>query len=185
MNRLVKVTRLGPSSSPQPVATYCYDGLGRRTYKKVENSGDRDRQECFYYNQAWQLLEIDDATGHTRQQFVWGSQYIDEPICMDVDTNNYGNCSLVGEAKCFRSLCGEQLRLQPQPGQLCRTRRGLKRGLGRHLKLVVWRLPLIPVSCHDLQVEDVDPVVAGQVACRVVAGLALLLVPRQCHPLQV
>jgi RHS repeat-associated protein len=90
-NRLVQVKRKGGS---QPVvATYRYDGLGHRVYKKVENSGDMNREEYFYYNQKWQLLEIDNADNVARQQFVWGTRYIDEAICMDVDTGTDGNCT--------------------------------------------------------------------------------------------
>ncbi len=36
--RLVAVQRPG-ISTPQTIATYRYDGLGRRIYKKVENTG--------------------------------------------------------------------------------------------------------------------------------------------------
>jgi RHS repeat-associated protein len=90
-NRLVQVKRKGGS---QPVvATYRYDGLGHRVYKKVENSGDMNREEYFYYNQGWQLLEIDSADNVARQQFVWGTNYIDEAICMDVDTDDDGDCT--------------------------------------------------------------------------------------------
>jgi len=93
-NRLVRVQRRGPGTEPDDwheIALYGYDGLGRRVRKTVSHSGDRNRQEYFYYNQRWQLLEIGDADGQARQQFVWGSQYIDEPICMDVDTGTDGN----------------------------------------------------------------------------------------------
>ena len=90
-NRLVQVKRKGGS---QPVVgTYRYDGLGHRVYKKVENSGDMNREEYFYYNQGWQLLEIDSADNVARQQFVWGTNYIDEAVCMDVDTGTDGNCT--------------------------------------------------------------------------------------------
>ncbi len=75
------------------MAEYRYDGLGHRVYKKVENSGDRDDEQYFYYNNKWQLLEIAGSDNKARQQFVWGSQYIDEAICMDVDTNSDGNCT--------------------------------------------------------------------------------------------
>jgi len=95
-NRLVRVQRTGPGAEPDDwheIARYGYDGLGRRVRKTVSHSGDRNRQEYFYYNQAWQLLEIADADNQAKQQFIWGQTYIDEPICMDVDTDNDGNCT--------------------------------------------------------------------------------------------
>ena len=83
-----------PPGSPQRlVATYSYDGLGHRIYKHVENSGNMNREEYFYYNNRWQLLEIDNAAGVARQQFVWGTNYIDEAVCMDVDTGTDGDCT--------------------------------------------------------------------------------------------
>ena len=110
-NRLVEVRRHttdAPPGSPQRlVATYRYDGLGHRIYKKVANSGDKDREEYYYYNQKWQLLEIDDAGDRARQQFVWGINYIDEAVCMDVDTDTnpeaegYGNCTDSGGSRHF------------------------------------------------------------------------------------
>jgi RHS repeat-associated protein len=74
----------------------------------VENSGDagtggRNCEESYYYNHNWQLLEIRNADDKPRQQFVWGTQYIDEPICMDVDTDTtgegYGNCTDEGSRR--------------------------------------------------------------------------------------
>ena len=32
-----------------------------------------DRDEYFYYNQKWQLLEIDNADNEAVQQFVWNA----------------------------------------------------------------------------------------------------------------
>ena len=92
-NRLVEVDRQGPTSSPQVIAQYAYDGLGRRIKKVVSNSGDKDGTQYFYHNNRWQLLEIDNAAGVARQQFVWGTNYIDEAVCMDVDTGADGDCT--------------------------------------------------------------------------------------------
>ena len=108
-NRLVEVRRHttdAPPGSPQRlVATYSYDGLGHRIYKHVENSGNMNREEYFYYNSRWQLLEIDNAAGVARQQFVWGTNYIDEAVCMDVDTDTsgggYGDCMDTGSRHFF------------------------------------------------------------------------------------
>ncbi len=94
-NRLVAVRRDAASAgSPyDDLATYAYDGLGRRISKAVTNSGSRDRTEYFYYNANWQLLQIDSGSGQATRQFVWGATYIDEAICMDVDTDGDGECT--------------------------------------------------------------------------------------------
>ena len=73
---------------PGPQAAGAGSDLGRwRIYKNVENSGDRNREQCFYYNSRWQLLEVRKVTrdGETLvsekplQQFVWGTRHIDDP----------------------------------------------------------------------------------------------------------
>ncbi len=88
------------------IATYTYDGLGRRVSKTVSHCGSRNGAEYMYYNNKWQLLEIRTATydgegtltgDKPRQQFVWGSQYIDEAVCMDVDTDSDGVCNDLGD----------------------------------------------------------------------------------------
>ncbi len=124
-NRLLTVQRPG-GTTPQTIATYRYDGLGRRIYKNVQNTGRStpvlprdnrgfDGEEYYYYDYQWRLLEVrvptyDPATGNvtgdrTRQQFVWGSQYIDEAICMDVNTQTagtgYGTCADAGSRRFF------------------------------------------------------------------------------------
>ncbi len=77
-NRLVSVKRkaAGAGDAYAAVATYRYDGLGRRIYKKVANSGSLNGEQYFYYNNRWQLLEVDNGSGAARQQFVWGTNYI-------------------------------------------------------------------------------------------------------------
>jgi len=90
-NRLVQVKRKSADGSDQVVATYTYDGLGRRIKKVVTNSGDRGRTEYFYYA-GWQLVEVRNGSDIAERQFVWGTQYIDEAICMDVDSDSDGDC---------------------------------------------------------------------------------------------
>ncbi len=104
-NRLVKVTRLGPTASPQVIATYAYDGLGRRYMKHVEGSGPasaggRNRTEYFFYDNQWRVLETRNDQNLATRQYVWGMQYIDELICVDVDTNGDGDCTDEGESGC-------------------------------------------------------------------------------------
>jgi len=90
-NRLVQVKRKSADGTEQVIATYTYDGLGRRIKKVVTNSGDRGRTEYFYYA-GWQLVEVRNGSDIAERQFVWGTQYIDEAICMDVDTDSDGDC---------------------------------------------------------------------------------------------
>ncbi len=89
-----------PTNSPQLIAEYRYDGLGRRIWRRVTNSGDFDRIETYYYKD-WQMLEARTVTLDLQgepeadapvRQFVWGSRYIDEIVCMDVDTDSDGDC---------------------------------------------------------------------------------------------
>ena len=56
-----------------------YNGLGRRNYKKVENSGDWDHAYQFYYKDH-SVVEMRDDSGSTHQQYVWGTQYTDELV---------------------------------------------------------------------------------------------------------
>jgi YD repeat-containing protein len=98
-NRLVSVERKAADADGEytVVATYRYDGLGHRIRKVVTNCGDMNRTDYYYYNGNWQLLEVDQGgtpeTHKAVQQFVWGSRYIDEAVCMDVDTDGDGSCT--------------------------------------------------------------------------------------------
>jgi RHS repeat-associated protein len=69
------------------------NGAGWRYRKEVTNSGDRDRTEYFYYDNQWRLLEARNDDDLATRQYVWGTQYIDELICIDVDTNSNGDCT--------------------------------------------------------------------------------------------
>ena len=95
----------------QRVATYEYDGLFRRTGKTVANQGvgivpgsdaggsdpirTGNRHEHYFYS-GWRLIETTDhasgdpyayANAHVLGQFVYGTQYIDEPIRYDRNTD--------------------------------------------------------------------------------------------------
>jgi len=95
--RLVKVE----DDSANTIAEYRYDGLGRRI-RKFTPDGDNWRVREFYYNSAWQLLEVRKDTGKTRtgsplpepspattvhKQFVWSARYIDAPVLRDRDAD--------------------------------------------------------------------------------------------------
>ncbi len=107
-NRLVKVTRR--LDAKNVVAEYEYDGLNRRIVKSVTNTGvgvvnrsndvngdgtadadglaAGDRVEHYYYA-GWRVIEETDAasTPHVLAQTVYGTQYIDEPVCRDRNTD--------------------------------------------------------------------------------------------------
>ncbi len=83
--------RAGDQDEPV-VAAYTYGPAGRRIKKVVENSGDLDTTEYYYYA-GQQMIETRNGTGDATRQFVFGTQYVDEPIRMDVDTGDDGNCT--------------------------------------------------------------------------------------------
>jgi len=99
------------------IATYEYDGLFRRIEKTVSNQGigvvfrsdgggallpvvegiqAGNRHEHYFYS-GWRLVETTDhaesggfysyVAAHVLGQFAYGTQYIDEPVCMDVNSS--------------------------------------------------------------------------------------------------
>ena len=91
-NRLVKV-----EDGEDTVAEYQYDGLNRRTLKKVYASGSLDHTRHFYYSNGWQVLEerVDTSTDADRQ-FVWGTRYVDDLILRDRDAGEGGDLGKTG-----------------------------------------------------------------------------------------
>ncbi|MFO0836972.1 MAG: RHS repeat-associated core domain-containing protein [Phycisphaerae bacterium] len=104
-NRLVGVWYAdggGTSDAGQRVAAYAYDALFRRVSKTVSNQGlgcvhgsdaggmagiqAGDRAEHYFYS-GWRLIEERDGSDRTLAQTVYGTQYIDEPICRDRNTD--------------------------------------------------------------------------------------------------
>ncbi|MEM8784090.1 MAG: hypothetical protein AAGE65_14720, partial [Planctomycetota bacterium] len=93
-NRLVSVTKAykvdtgaGPGAlqTGSTLATYRYDGLGRRVVRKLRNVADREATYHDYYNSNWQLLETRDGSGSPVKQHVWGLDYIDELIAVNIN----------------------------------------------------------------------------------------------------
>ena len=80
-NRLVKVT--ARADSDVTIQTASYDGRGRRLKKTVTNTGQHDGTVVFYYD-GWKLIETRDGSGNLYQQFIHGTQYIDELVMMRV-----------------------------------------------------------------------------------------------------
>jgi hypothetical protein len=92
------------------VARYEYDGLFRRIEKTVANQGTGlvpdsdddgtitsiqagDRHEHYYWGGMgvspvnWRLVEARDGSDRTLGQYVWGVQYLDEPVRYDRNTD--------------------------------------------------------------------------------------------------
>jgi len=72
------------SDSSGTVATYQYDGKGRRTVKATSTETRR-----FYFTSSWQ--DIEERTGTSTSadlQYVWGIRYVDELICRDDSSSN-------------------------------------------------------------------------------------------------
>jgi len=104
--RLVKVQ----DDSSNTIAEYRHDGLGRRIRKYTPDGNDWRVRE-FYYNSAWQLLEVRKDTGKSRtgdplsepslaatlhKQFVWSIRYIDAPVLRDRDGDDDGETGDLG-----------------------------------------------------------------------------------------
>lgn len=83
-NRLVKIT---DNDAPTTIATYEYDGLGRRIQKTV----GADTYD-YYHSTSWQVLEVR-KNGDTDpyEQFVYDGTYIDAPFMRYVDHNQDGD----------------------------------------------------------------------------------------------
>jgi RHS repeat-associated protein len=75
-NRLVTISSGGSS-----VATYQYDGRGRRIVKVTAATSETRH---FYYTNNWQNIEERTGTSAAMdKQYVWGARYIDELVCRD------------------------------------------------------------------------------------------------------
>ena len=59
-----------------------FDGKGRRIKNVVTNSGDFDRTEVYLWD-GWKLCETRDGSANVVQQFIHGTQYIDELIMLN------------------------------------------------------------------------------------------------------
>jgi hypothetical protein len=102
------------------VATYAYDGLFRRIEKTVSNQGTGfvhhsndagtgilagNRHEHYFYT-GWRLIETtnhvesagkyDYAASGVLNQYVWGTQYIDEPVRYDRNLQVGTNDTCIG-----------------------------------------------------------------------------------------
>ncbi len=81
-NRVKEVIR---KSDGQTVAEYTYDSMNRRFRKVFSNNGidgSAENGTTEYYYKDWQVIEEQDGSDNTLQQYVYG-RYIDEPLTRD------------------------------------------------------------------------------------------------------
>ncbi|UCC31409.1 MAG: RHS repeat-associated core domain-containing protein, partial [Phycisphaerales bacterium] len=81
-NRLVKV-QSAKDSGAVTFLTAEFDAKGRRIKKVVTNSGDQDGTVVYFYD-GWKIIETRDGSGNLYQQFIHGTQYVDELVMMRV-----------------------------------------------------------------------------------------------------
>ena len=82
--------RVVTASDGTTTTTYYYDAGNRRVKKDLETGTD-----VMYSYDGWQCIEEreydgGDAAWELRRQYVYGSQYIDEPVLFDSDTDTDG-----------------------------------------------------------------------------------------------
>jgi len=81
-NRLVSV-KSSKDAGAVTFQTAEFDGLGRRMKKTVTNSGDLEGTVVYYYD-GQRIIETRDGSGNLAQQFIHGTQYIDELVMVRV-----------------------------------------------------------------------------------------------------
>ena len=70
-------------------------GWEGRITKTVANATLGDTVYNYYYNEHWQIVQVDKKAGtygsnQVYEQYVWDQRYIDTPILRCRDTNNDG-----------------------------------------------------------------------------------------------
>ncbi len=78
-NRLVKVR--AKEDADVIIQTGEFDALGRRIKKVVTNAGDYDKTEVYFYD-GQRIVQVSNGSGTMVQQFIHGTQYIDELVMM-------------------------------------------------------------------------------------------------------
>ena len=99
-NRLAKVERAWRDDANNAIQTGStiaeiqYDGLHRRTIKKISNSGDWDATYQYTWSTNWQLLETRNGEDQVLKQHLWGPRYVDEivQIAVNTDPETDANC---------------------------------------------------------------------------------------------
>ena len=101
-NRLRKASRYADGDTTM-IAEYKYLGDTRRASKVVQKCGVEhvandggNTTVHFYYGSrspdreggvAWSIFETRNGSNQSTRQWLWGTQYIDEPVCMDVNSS--------------------------------------------------------------------------------------------------
>lgn len=87
-NRLMSVAR---KNSNTAIAAYAYDGANRRCSKVVSNCGIENTPGDggnttlhYYYDSQWRIVETRNGSNQTVAQWLYGTQYVDELVLMDV-----------------------------------------------------------------------------------------------------
>jgi RHS repeat-associated protein len=80
-NRLVKVR--SKNDADVTIQTAEFDALGRRIKKVVSKSGEYDKTEVYLYD-GQKIIEIRNGSNAMVQQFIHGTQYIDELVMIRV-----------------------------------------------------------------------------------------------------
>jgi RHS repeat-associated protein len=91
-NRLTEVRADDEGEPGDLVASYEYDGLGRRIVKTV-GTGESAVRADYYYDESWQVVEERTTSNQqpaTLTQYVWDARYIDAPVLRDKDTDGNG-----------------------------------------------------------------------------------------------
>jgi len=65
------------------IQTSEFDALGRRIKKVVTNAGDYNKTEVYFYD-GQRIIQINNGSGNMVQQFIHGTQYIDELVMLRV-----------------------------------------------------------------------------------------------------
>lgn len=86
-NRLVAAKADNSGQPGNTIATYAYDGMGRRVSKTV-GSVTYD----YYYNEQYQLVEVRrDGDSDPYEQYVYDQRYVDAPVMVYRDTDADGS----------------------------------------------------------------------------------------------
>ena len=105
-NRLIEVWQddgdgsqeiTGETPDDTQIAAYEYDGLHRRI-QKTDKTGESDVTYDYYYNTAWQVLEVRiDSDTDPYKQYLWDVRYIDAPVVRWRDGNTDGDLDDAGD----------------------------------------------------------------------------------------
>ena len=100
-NRLVEVHNAyrdsgGAVQLGSVVTIQAYDGLGRRITRAVRNSGDHDLTYAYHYD-GQRMVEARNGSDQVLKQQVWGLDYIDELVRVDINQDPFDSNENVAE----------------------------------------------------------------------------------------